>query len=55
VFAVVARAGLAAVHVRNDDELIRAVLPGGAPYDFPAGTLIYETDRDRWNGYVVEG
>ncbi|WP_305788450.1 hypothetical protein [Symbioplanes lichenis] len=54
IFAVVARMEVAAVQVRRDDKLIRAVLPGRAPYDFPAGTLIYETDRDRWNGYVLE-
>jgi stage V sporulation protein SpoVS len=55
IFAAVAGLNMATIQIRRDDELIRAVLPGGAPYDFPAGTLIYETDRDRWNGYVVEG
>ncbi|WP_306211368.1 hypothetical protein [Actinoplanes sp. RD1] len=54
IFAAVARLGMAAIQVRRDDELIRAVLPDAAPYDFPAGTLIYETDRDKWNGYVLE-
>lgn len=46
-------ADLAVIHVRGDDVLLRAVLPGAGPVEFPSGTTIYDWDEDKWNGFVL--
>ncbi len=52
-FAVVAAEGFTAVHVRNDDVLIRAAMPGAGTREFPVGTTIYDSDQERWGGFVL--
>jgi hypothetical protein len=41
------------IHVRDDDKLVRASLPGRGVHDFPPGTTIYDWDEPKWDGYVV--
>jgi hypothetical protein len=44
---------LAVLHVHDDDVLLRAALPGNGTVDFAAGTTIYDSDEDQWNGFVL--
>jgi hypothetical protein len=41
------------IHVRDDDKLVRAALPGRGIHEFPPGTTIYDWDESKWDGYVV--
>jgi hypothetical protein len=47
--------GIAApiIHVRNDDKLVQASMPGRGIRGYPDGTTIYEWDVPAWDGYVV--
>ncbi|MEU8230185.1 hypothetical protein AB0C12_11335 [Actinoplanes sp. NPDC048967] len=51
--ALAASAGLAVIHVHDDDVLLRAALPGAGAIEFPRGTTIYDWDEDKWNGFVL--
>jgi len=41
------------IHVRTDDVLVAASIPGRGVHRPPAGTTVYDWDEDRWNGFVV--
>ncbi len=41
------------IHVRHDDELVSAAMPGRGTIGYPVGTSIYEWDQGKWDGYVV--
>jgi hypothetical protein len=41
------------IHVRYDDKLARASMPGKGIHDFPEGTTIYDWDEDKWDGFVL--
>ncbi len=53
LFDAVVVAGFTAIHVENDEVLLRANLPGTGAYEFSASTSIYDWDAERWNGFVV--
>ncbi len=42
-----------AIHIRTDDSLVAAYLPGRGIHRLPPGTSVYEWDRETWNGFVL--
>jgi hypothetical protein len=41
------------IHVRDDDKLVAASLPGKGVYRPSAGTTIFDWDEEHWNGFVL--
>jgi hypothetical protein len=52
--ALAATAEFALIHVRGDDTLLRAAVPGAGTVDFPQGTTIFDWDEDKWGGVVLK-
>jgi hypothetical protein len=53
LFSAVVACGLTAIHVHDDDKLVRATVPGQGSREFAKGTTVYDWDADKWGGFVA--